>query len=244
MKLTIKCSLFLVAIFSFLTSCNAIENPPGMTHPARLELLKKKGFNPQVIYDIGAFRGMWSLEMQPVFPKANFFLFEANDNNESYLKRLSFPFFIAALGDREDKATFYSNNSTGDSLLKEQTQYYCEGRCVAKQVQMTTLEKIVLDNKLPLPDLIKMDVQGAEKLIIKGSPDIVKHAEVIILETKILEYNKDAPLIYEIITLMNTLGYRMIDILELHYLRSQELNEVDILFIKENSPLIKKGLLS
>lgn len=235
-------ALFLAMIA--LSPCFATEKHSEMTHTARLDFLKKKGFDPQVIYDIGAYRGTWSQEIQQVFPSSKFFLFEANENNTPYLQKLSFPFFIAALGDREDKVTFYSNNSTGDSLLKEQTQYYCEGKCVAKQVEMTTLEKLVANNKLPLPDLIKMDVQGAEKLIIQGSPDIVKHAKVVILETKILEYNKGAPLIYEIMTLMNGLGYRILDILELHYLPSGELNELDILFVKEDSPFIKRNLLS
>lgn len=240
MKFSMKCAFLLIMICTFLTPFHIF----GVTHSERLELLKKRGFNPQVIYDIGAFRGMWTQEIQQVFPSAKFFLFEANENNAQYLQKLSFPFFIAALSDREGEAIFYSNNSTGDSLLKEQTQYYCEGKCTTKQVQMTTLEKVVTDSKLLLPDLIKMDVQGAEKLIIQGSPAIVKHAEVVILETKILEYNKDAPLIHEIMTLMNKLGYRMIDILEFHYLPSGDLNELDILFVKEDSSLIKKGLLS
>jgi len=53
--------------------------------------------------------------------------------------------------------------------------------------------------------LVKIDVQGAENLRIKGSPDIISQAEVVILETKILEYNQKAPSFYETINLMHSL---------------------------------------
>lgn len=242
MKSTIKYALLAVLVLICSNHVHGVQT--NITHSGRLSHLKSKGFNPQVIYDIGAYRGTWSQEIVQVFSNAKFYLFEANENNSPYLQKSSFPFFIGALGDREEVVTFYSNNTTGDSLLKEQTQYYTEGRCVAKEVQMSSLKKVVSDNKLPLPNLIKMDVQGAEKLIIQGSPEIIKHAEVVILETKILEYNKDAALISEIMNLMDGLGYRMLDILEFHYLPSGELNELDILFVKKDSTLIKKGLLS
>lgn len=69
------------------------------------------------------------------------------------------------------------------------------------------------------------------------------NAEVVILETKILEYNKNAPLFFEVMTMMNDLGYSLLDILECHYLPSGELNEIDFLFVKKSSKLIKTGLL-
>lgn len=214
-----------------------------INHPSRLTILKNKGFEPRVIYDIGAYHGDWSAEMKPIFKDAQFYLFEANENQKTYLEKLPFSFFISALGDREEIADFYSNDSTGDSFLREKTQFYEEGKCNITPVKMTTLERVVKEKQLPLPDLIKIDVQGAEKLIIQGSPSIIGHAEVVILETKILEYNQGAPLICEIMTLMDQLGFRMLDIVELHYLPSRELNEVDILFVKKESSLIKAGIL-
>jgi FkbM family methyltransferase len=214
-----------------------------LSHAKRLESLKDKGFEPKVIYDIGAYKGNWALEVEKVFPNARFILFEANENQRPFLSKLPFSFFIAALGDREDSVSFFSNDSTGDSLLKENTQFYDKGRCCEKKVQMTTLANLIKKNDLPLPNLIKLDVQGAEKLIIKGSPSVIKHAEVVILETKILEYNENAPLIFDIMQTMHELGFRVLDILEMHYLPSGELNEIDLLFVKENSSLIKKGKL-
>ncbi len=213
-------------------------------HVSRLSLLKAKGFSPKVIYDIGAWRGEWTFAMKAVFPHSAFFLFEANPNQAPFLALTRAPYFIGILGDEDKKVTFYTNDSTGDSVFLEQTQHYQKDRCREKQMDMTTLSSVIKKNKLPLPDLIKMDVQGAESLTIKGGLQAVQHAEVIILEAKILEYNKGAPLIYELMTLMDGLGYLFLDIVEAHYLPTGELNEIDILFVKKESPLIRRGILS
>lgn len=238
----IKKNLQALAI-ALLSICSATDVTARNYHEERLNVLKKNGFQPRVIYDIGAHYGEWTSEVNRVFNQAQFFLFEANEHNRPYLQRAGFPYFISLLGDREDLVTFYAINNTGDSVFREQTSHYKDGCFKEKSLQMTKLSTLVKKNSLPLPDLIKMDVQGAEKLIIQGSPDIVCNAEVVILETKILEYNKNAPLIHEMMNVMSDLGYCVLDILELHYLPTQELVEVDLLFVKNNSPLIKKGIL-
>lgn len=204
-------------------------------------LLKNKGFNPQVIYDIGAHKGDWAKETKNVFPNAQFFLFEANPRHQPELAATDFPYFLALLGQQEQITSFYSNGSTGDSIFPEQTKHYQGSNYETAQLQMRTLAGLVEKNNLPLPDFIKMDVQGAEKLIIEGSPEIIKHAEVIILEAKILEYNLGAPMAHEMISLMDDFGYRIQDLVEAHYLPTGELIDIDLLFIKKESNLIKRG---
>ncbi len=212
-------------------------------HCERLKLLKHKGFEPKVIYDIGAYRGEWSNQLKNVFPQSDFFLFEANKNNEPYLRKQGFPYFIELLGNEHKKTLFYSIDGTGDSVFRENTRYYDDQWTQKIELQMTTLSSVVQKNAISMPDLIKIDVQGAENIIIEGSEETVSHAEVIILETKILEYNEKSPLIYETLDLMHGLGYQMSDIIEHHYLPSLELNEIDILFIKNESKFIKKGIM-
>jgi len=212
-------------------------------HAERLHILKKDGFNPRIIYDIGAHKGSWTAEAKPFFGDAQFYLFEANDYYDAYLRRLGYPYFIALLGDCQKMMPFYSINGSGDSVLLEQTHHYQEGHYEQKLLPMTTLDNIVKQYDLPLPDFIKMDVQGAEKLIILGGSQTITHAEAILLEVATIEYNKNAPLVFEIMCLMDQFGYCMLDILELHYLPTQELIEIDILFVKKDSSLIKRGIL-
>ncbi len=240
-RLIISCFFALIFIIPF--SVSAYEGFEKNLHFSRLSLLKSKGFEPQVIYDIGAYQGDWSREIKTIFPNAKFVLFEANEIHRPSLAEISSLYFIAVLGDCDTITVFNSNGSTGDSLLLEQTKHYRGDNFEERTVQMTTLAAIVEKQDLPLPDCIKMDVQGAEKLIIEGGRQIIKNAEVIILETKILEYNLGAPFACEMIVLMNEMGYSLQDVLECHYLPSGELNEIDLLFIKKESKLIKKDLL-
>ena len=58
-----------------------------------------------------------------------------------------------------------------------------------------------------------------------------------------MEYNEGAPLILETMTFMDQIGFRVLDISELHYLPSGELNEIDLVFVRKESNLIKRGLL-
>lgn len=237
MKKIVAC--FAVLVLNIFSQESFAEN---MVVP-RLKLLQSKGFNPKVVYDIGAWHGEWSDVIKHVFSQSDFILFEANSRYEPFLKLQEFPYFIGILGNEEKNVVFYTNDSTGDSVFREQTMQYEQGCCAEKQMTMTTLTAVVKKHNLPLPDLIKMDVQGAEALIIQGGLEVVSHAEVIILETQILEYNQGAPLIYEVMSLMDRLGYLCLDVVETHYLPTGELNELDILFVKKESQLIKRGLL-
>jgi FkbM family methyltransferase len=214
-------------------------------HKDRLLQLQQKGFFPNIIYDIGAFHGLWSREIQTIFPLADFYLFEANEDNRNALSHQPFPFFIELLGDEEREAVFYFTEtpSSGESLFLEQTSYFDESKVQRRMLKMRTLSSVVQKHLIPYPDMIKIDVQGAEKLIIEGSLSLICLAEVVILETKILEYNQGAPLIHEMIKLMTSLGYRILDVLEWHYLPTGELNEMDLLFIKNTSKFIKSGLM-
>ena len=51
--------------------------------------LKNRGYKPDNIFDIGCFQGLWSKEISKIFPDSNFFLYDANNDNESYLKLLN-----------------------------------------------------------------------------------------------------------------------------------------------------------
>ena len=229
--------MFIFPLFSY-------ENFSKDIHSSRLDFLKGKGFSPKVIYDIGAYRGNWTREIKRIFPDAQFFLFEANEKHRSALAAVSSSYFIALLGNENKTEKFYSIGGTGDSIFLEQTKFYQGSHSEPQMLQMFTLAALVEENNLPLPDFIKMDVQGAEQLIIIGSPQIIQNAEAIVMETKILEYNKGAPFASEMIAFMETMGYVLNDIFECHYLSTGELSEVDLLFVKKESEIIRKGNLT
>ncbi len=106
---------------------------------------------------------------------------------------------------------------------------------------------MVKKHQLPQPDLIKIDVQGAEKLIILGGIDTILATEVVILEVQLIQYNENAPLFLETANLMDTLGFQMIDLLDVSYMSPRSycksIINLEVLFVNKNSKLKRTGIL-
>ncbi len=197
-----------------------------------LDLLKK-GLKIDVIFDIGAYRGEWSESLSITsLKKRKFFLFEANEENRSFLEKLNFKFFFHILSDQTKDVNFYSNVSTGDSYLKEQTSFYTENSNVVLR-KSTTLDSIVKKENLPLPDFLKIDTQGSELDILRGSKKSISKCSLIYLECPIIEYNLKAPKLNEYIDYLNLIDFVPYDVCEIHKI-DNVLIQIDILFIKKN----------
>jgi tRNA G46 methylase TrmB len=54
-----------------------------------IELLKKIGYNPSTVLDIGAYQGEWTSDLLNIFPNANFLMFEPQKSKKKYLSSLS-----------------------------------------------------------------------------------------------------------------------------------------------------------
>lgn len=200
-----------------------------------IQALLRKGFNFQTVFDIGAYQGDWSRSMSKVLPSSKFVLFEANSIHEEKIKKLGYEYFIGVLASKEEKRNWWSNSGTGDSLFKEKRELYDNIPPLLKQTR--TLDSIVKESNLSLPDLIKIDVQGAELEILKGATNSLKKTSAIILEIPITEYNEGAPEIGEYLAFMKNIGFFPIDILEIHH-DSNILVQIDIGFVIFNSESI------
>jgi len=191
-----------------------------------------KGFNIQNVYDVGAHKGLWSKSLKDhCLKNSNFFLFEANLSHEKDLISTGYPYFINLLSDTIKDVKFYNNNNTGDSYFMENTNEYEEKNFVIKTT--TTLDVIVKNENLPLPDLLKIDTQGSELDILNGAKDTIKNCLLIYLECPIIDYNKNSPNLTEYMNYLNLIGFIPSDICEVHRI-DEVLIQIDILFIKKS----------
>ncbi len=194
--------------------------------------LIKKGIEIKTVYDIGAFKGDFSNFLNKTSLKGkDFYLFEANEENEKYLKKLNFKYFIEILSDIKKEVKFYSKSHSGDSYLLEQTNFYDDFD--AKNKTTNTLDKIVEQNNLPFPDFIKIDTQGSEIDILKGAKRAISNCKLIYLECPIIEYNLGSPNLEQYIKYLNSIDFVPYDICEVHYI-DKVLIQIDILFIKKS----------
>lgn len=215
----------------------------------RLQHLKNKGFNSSFCLDIGACIGEFAHIFKSIWDNnsSDILLIEANKDNEKELMHSGFHYKIALLGNEEkEEVDFFkikNGYNTGNSIFKEQTKHYTGDNFTTDKLPMTTVDKLLETHWNKKPDFIKMDVQGAELLILEGAKKSLTNCQFILLETQLLEYNKNAPMISDVFKYMEKIGFQLYDHLANHYLPNGDLMQMDILFINKNSQFIKKDLL-
>ena len=90
-----------------------------------------------------------------------------------------------------------------------------------------------------LPSLLKLDVQGHEMEVLKGATIALAAAEVCLLEVTLLDLGYDTPLLLDTMQFMHAKGFQAYDIS--HFIRrpfDKALHQLDMFFVKINSPLI------
>jgi len=119
---------------------------------------------------------------------------------------------LSDVTDRE--VEFYQNNDApgGNSYYRENPAVQPSAAQIYSDVYRRRVKTISLDDTVrargwPWPDLIKMDVQGAEFDVLQGAAESLMHAQHVILELQVVEYNKGAPLKDTVIAYMDTVGY-------------------------------------
>jgi FkbM family methyltransferase len=199
-------------------------------------LWKNRGFIPKIIFDIGAHTGGWTKGMRDIFSESEYYLFEAFEGNNKYNVEKNYYNIFLSKQDREP-ITFFNvdaEHTTGNSRYFELTTYFLNNKVYSNTLISKSLDTFVTEEKIPYPDLIKIDVQGSELDILKGGEQCMKHATMILLEVSIHQYNKEAPLFAQVIHYMDISGFEVIDLIQLHN-SGTYLIQVDLLFAKKNS---------
>ena len=208
---------------------------------ASLNRLKKLGFNPSSILDIGAHHGFWSLSSMYVYPKADYTLIEPIKYKELEHHCSQLPNFNLKnllLLNTTKKVDWYEKKNTGDSIFKEKTNHFAD--CEPLKKETTFLDNEFKENKKF--DLIKIDCQGAEIPILVGGLCLIERTEVIILELPFAgQYNEGVLSFLEHIDFMKEIGFIPFDISAVHRLSTNNVvHQADFVFVKNNSSMIKK----
>jgi FkbM family methyltransferase len=127
------------------------------------------------VFDLGAHAGFYSLLASILAgPQGMVFSFEPNPRNLFYLKRhiqlnriINISVVEAAVSDHDGYAYFSDAGPT--SLTGRLTP---EGKSLVKTV---TLDKLCSEKEIPIPDYIKIDVEGAEMLVLSGAKSILSN---------------------------------------------------------------------
>jgi FkbM family methyltransferase len=157
---------------------------------------KARGFDPALIFDIGAAGGTWTEAVRPIFPKARFVTVEPREIGFE-------PTIRAAVGAEEGTATL-TDWETGSTLL---TTEPAAGN--KYQVPLTTLDRLA--GQFGMPDLVKLDVEGFELEALKGAGDLLGHTELFVIEIALYRFS-GRPMIHEVVPFMADRGYFVYDV--------------------------------
>lgn len=146
----------------------------------------------KVVYDIGSNEGHWTREVRNKLSNAEIYAFEANPQHAK-VKNANRNFIVSLYHTDDCELDFYisktSKYTTGFSFYKERSEAFKDNHTI--KLQTKRLDTFVKEQKIPLPDAIKIDTQGSELDILMGAPECVEHAKVIMTEISLYEYNKD-----------------------------------------------------
>lgn len=179
-----------------------------------LVYLKNSGFEPKVVYDIGCCVMEFTKTILEIWPTANVVLFDAFDKAEFLYKESGLPYHVGVLSDTDGKVVkFYQHDTIpfGNSYYREigsPSNIFPPDSY--KMYTTHKLDSVVRDLHFPLPDLVKIDVQGSERDVIQGGLETMKHAKHLIVEMQHIEYNEGAPLVGETLPWIEKNGWQLI----------------------------------
>lgn len=208
----------------------------------KLNILKAlHGYSPDVVLDIGAHHGHWTKSMMTIYPNAKYYLFEGIDYKELNRYQNTNNVYIyknILLNDKEEEVDWYEEQNTGDSFFKELTHHFKDTKPIKRKT--ITLDKIINRDNILKNDkniFIKIDCQGAEVPILKGSKCILNATDFILLEMPLFgKYNEGIPNFLEHIQFMDSIGFIPFDVIDNHYINNFNM-QIDMLFINKNHEL-------
>lgn len=188
------------------------------SHVQYLKQLKREGVEPTCIYDIGCSVLHWYNQACDIWPHTQFVLMDALQSAEFLYKRTNCLYHVGVLSDSDRRVVRFYNNDWhpgGNSYYGENPAINPQGHLQDPHthIQLRTshaLDTLVHMHAWSVPDLIKMDVQGAEWDILRGAPRTLTHVKDLILELQSVEYNQGAPLKHDVIDWLHTQGFRLV----------------------------------
>lgn len=204
--------------------------------------IKRLGFAPGHIMDVGANHGEWTRTATEFFPDALYTLIEPQNHLKAHIRDLlaegykirwvnagaadvsgRLPF---AISERDDSCTFAVDS---------------RGMQASRQVivDVTTLNEIVAAADGPFPDMVKIDAEGFDLKVLAGASTLLGRTEIILIEAGV--YGETDNSFAKVLRIMDAHNYRLIDITDLnHSPKFGNLWLCELAFINSGSPLLKQ----
>jgi FkbM family methyltransferase len=214
-----------------------------------LEDLKFRGLQCNTIVDVGANCASWSNLAKAIFPTSAFCLIEPQVEMQAQLAAFcaqtnNSHYFLAGAGSKHETLTLtiwddLSGSSflvTPDKKLKENGKQ--------REVEIITIDDLIKQEIIGMPELIKLDIQGFELEALRGAESTFGHTEAYILEVSLFSFSEVQahPIFSDVINFMLERGYVIYDFAGFSRRPLDgALAQCDICFVKQNGFLRKSN---
>lgn len=214
-----------------------LEN--GTTQLLRwMRALRKRGFEPRYVLDVGANSGQWSQTVHSVFPQAHFVMIEPQAEMEPYLQHLattkpdSYSYHLAGAAAAAGEEVLTLWDDLQGSTFAETVSDELLGKGKQRRVAMLTIDELIASGQMPVPDLIKLDVQGYELEALRGAERCFGTTEMFVIEATLYGGGR-VPDFYDTVQFMRERNYVVYDFLDMKYRPfDNALGQADICFVK------------
>ncbi len=221
-----------------------LDNVRGPDYGASVlfSTLKRFGFSPRHVLDIGANHGNWTRAAVKYFPQAEYVLIEPQDQLKVCVQDLidsgyKIRWVNAGAADESGMLRFYISYRDDSSTFlprEERPETRMESEAI---VEVRTLDDIVSTCHLPAPDMVKIDAEGFDLKVLQGASSLISKTDVFLLEAGVICPFENS--VARVVSTMENFGYRLIDITELN--RSPKhgvLWLTELAFLRASSPLL------
>jgi FkbM family methyltransferase len=196
---------------------------PGLRHgvfPSLEHASVKFGSEFYTVLDVGASRGQFALFALTRFPNAQLVCFEPLPESYATLRKVmtskNAKLHNVALGSsRSETMMHVSTKDDSSSLLAIGAQQVTTfpGTHEDRTTKVTVdVLNTYLDNDLPRPCLLKIDVQGFELEVLKGAGDGLARVDEVLVEASFVELYTGQALADEVIRYLADRDLRLVDV--------------------------------
>lgn len=179
-----------------------------------LEMARKRGI--EVIYDIGANIGTWTLLAKAIIPEASVEAFEPFPAHcEGFAKACravtGITLHPVALGSANApmllRVASYTDSSSILELAQASFDHFGLTETDLISIPVRRLDDYIAEKKLAAPDLIKLDIQGFELEALRGGASALAHARALIVEVSFVELYKNQCKFSEVCEFLDRRGF-------------------------------------
>lgn len=218
---------------------------PGCSWDQSFAALKRLGFAPRRIIDVGANHGRWTRTALEYFPDAEYLLVEPQAHLVASVQDLIaagrsirwFPVGVGGVAGRRLLTIAPDDVSSNFGMTAEDAQAHGYSQA---EVDVVTIDALVRECGGDIPEMVKIDAEGMELEVLDGAKSLLGRSEVFFLEAAVCATGI-ANTLASIVGRMEGAGYQVIDITDLNRSPTHGVLWLcELVFVRKGSVLISQ----